>query len=53
MFFAPSAYGYDALSRSQVFSFLTDAGVVIMVWYLESVRRANHLTILQLYVPFP
>ncbi|KAK3942865.1 hypothetical protein QBC46DRAFT_378981 [Diplogelasinospora grovesii] len=52
MFFTPSVYDYDALSRSQVFSFLTDAGVVIMVWYLESVRRANHLTILQLPMMF-
>ncbi|KAK5654761.1 hypothetical protein OQA88_7086 [Cercophora sp. LCS_1] len=38
VFFLPSLYGYDALSRAQVISFLSDGGVVLAVWWLESLR---------------
>ena len=47
-FFFPSIYNIDPISRTQTVSLLTDASVLVAIWYLESVRRANRLSPLQL-----
>ncbi|KAL2255542.1 hypothetical protein VTK26DRAFT_3160 [Humicola hyalothermophila] len=49
VYFFPSIYGTDPASRRQLISFLTDGTVLLTIWILESVRRANALTILQWY----
>ena len=41
MFFVSSIYGYDPISRTQATSFLSDGGVIISIWWLESIRRGN------------
>lgn len=41
MFFMPAVYGYDAASRSQAISFLSDGGIIIAVWCLESMRKGE------------
>ncbi|KAK4134625.1 FAD/NAD(P)-binding domain-containing protein [Trichocladium antarcticum] len=46
-FFFPSMYGYDAASRRQIISFLTDGFIFIMIWIFESGRRANRMTPMQ------
>jgi len=38
MFFVAAIYGYDDVSRTQAISFLTDGGVIICIWWLESIR---------------
>ncbi|KAJ5792505.1 uncharacterized protein N7503_008483 [Penicillium pulvis] len=39
--FLPSISGSDAVSRSQMFSFLTDCGPVYTIWLLESCRQGK------------
>ncbi|KAH6989863.1 hypothetical protein EDB80DRAFT_881882 [Ilyonectria destructans] len=46
--FIPALYGHDAESRKQLISFLTDYGVIIGIWTIESTRRANALTFSQI-----
>ena len=46
--FAPSSFGYDPVSWWQMFSFLSDVGVVYAIWTVESARRANALTFMEL-----
>ncbi|KAH6989817.1 hypothetical protein BKA56DRAFT_653104 [Ilyonectria sp. MPI-CAGE-AT-0026] len=48
VFFLPIINGHDAVSRGQVASCLTDLGIIITIWSIESVRRANALTLAQL-----
>jgi hypothetical protein len=50
IYFTPTLYEYDPMSRWQLITFLTDYGVVITIWAIESVRRANALTLAQVYV---
>lgn len=50
VYFLPSVYGYDPVSRRQFISFLTDCTVVVTISVFESVRRANVLTPLQWFV---
>lgn len=38
MYFMPGIYGYDPLARTQTISFLSDGGVVLGIWWLESLR---------------
>ncbi|KAK0708063.1 hypothetical protein B0H67DRAFT_494899 [Lasiosphaeris hirsuta] len=38
MFFMPVIYGYDPASRMQAVSFLSDGGVMLAIWWLESLR---------------
>jgi len=47
MFFMPAVYGYDASSRTQVISFLADGGVVLAIWWLESLRTGPKSLYLQ------
>lgn len=42
--FAPSTLGFDAVSRWQMFSFLTDFSALYCIWLMESARRANSST---------
>lgn len=44
-FFSPVVYAYDEVCRKQTRTFLMDFGVILAIWYFESVRRANVLTI--------
>jgi len=44
MYFMPSIYGYDPASREQVISFLTDGGMFIAIWWVESVREGANQT---------
>ena len=46
----PPLFGYDPKCRWQLITFLTDYGVILAIWTIESVRRANALTLAQLYV---
>ena len=48
--FAPSTLGYDPVSSWQMQSFLPDVGLVYSILLIESARRANKLTISQMYV---
>ncbi|KAF4334071.1 FAD NAD(P)-binding domain protein [Fusarium beomiforme] len=48
MYFVPIISGFDAASRKQLLSFLTDYGVIIAIWAIESNRRNNALTPAQL-----
>ena len=48
IFFFPSVYNIDPVSRQQLISFLTDGTVLLTIWIFESARRANFLTPLQL-----
>ncbi|KAF9766742.1 hypothetical protein IL306_000815 [Fusarium sp. DS 682] len=48
MYFVPILSGYDAAARKQLLSFLTDYGVIIAIWAIESNRRNNALTPAQL-----
>ena len=41
-------YGFDAASRRQVIGFLNEGGVMCCIWWLESIRRANSLTLIQM-----
>lgn len=41
MFFMPAVYGFDPSSRAQAVSFLADGGVVLAVWWLESMRKGD------------
>ncbi len=50
MFFVPSMYNIDPVFRVQMLSFLADGTVMITLWTLESIRRANELSIIRLYV---
>jgi hypothetical protein len=50
--FSPIIYEYDPLSRWLFITFLTDYGVILAIWVIESVRRANVMTLAQLYVVF-
>ncbi|KAK0614945.1 hypothetical protein B0T17DRAFT_372787 [Bombardia bombarda] len=52
VFFMPSVYGFDPVSRVQMISFLSDGGVLLNIWLLESVRRGNASTIMQLPILF-
>ncbi|KAK0616172.1 hypothetical protein B0T14DRAFT_497478 [Immersiella caudata] len=47
MFFMPAVYGYDSASRTQVISFLSDGGVVLAIWWLESLRSGRKSLYLQ------
>ncbi|KAK3363197.1 FAD binding domain protein [Lasiosphaeria hispida] len=47
IFFSPVMYGFDSVSP-QAFLFLIDYGVVLAIWLIESVRRANKFTPAQL-----
>jgi hypothetical protein len=47
MFFMPAVYGYDSASRTQVISFLSDGGVVLSIWWLESLRSGQKSLYLQ------
>ena len=47
-FFFPTVYAEEPVSRVQTISFLTDASVLLSIWHLEAVRRANRLTPIQL-----
>ncbi|KAK4442355.1 hypothetical protein QBC34DRAFT_444232 [Podospora aff. communis PSN243] len=49
MFFMPAVYGYDSASRTQVISFLSDGGVVLVIWWLESLRSGQK----SLYLQYP
>ncbi|KAK0644673.1 hypothetical protein B0T16DRAFT_460701 [Cercophora newfieldiana] len=49
MFFMPAVYGYDSTSRTQVISFLSDGGVVLAIWWLESLRSGRK----SLYLQYP
>jgi len=49
MFFMPAVYGYDSSSRTQAISFLTDGGVVLVIWWLESLRPGSK----PLYLQYP
>jgi len=49
LFFSPAVYGFDSVTP-QAFTFLVDYGVVLAIWLIESVRRANKFTLAQLYV---
>ncbi|KAH7207801.1 uncharacterized protein BKA55DRAFT_586548 [Fusarium redolens] len=44
MFFMPIVSGHDTVARKQLVSFLTDYGVIIAIWAIESNRRNNALT---------
>ncbi|KAJ9417961.1 hypothetical protein QL093DRAFT_2565917 [Fusarium oxysporum] len=48
MFFMPILSGHDAVAQKQLVSFLTDYGVIISIWAIESNRRNNALTPAQL-----
>ncbi|KAH8647014.1 hypothetical protein BGZ61DRAFT_501288 [Ilyonectria robusta] len=43
---------HDTVSRGQVASCLTNLGIIITIWSIESVRRANTLTLAQLLFLF-
>ncbi|SPQ25384.1 76920dad-2e05-476e-8657-376aa0d4bde4 [Thermothielavioides terrestris] len=47
-FFFPAVYGTDPVSRRQAISFLADLAVLLTIWLLESTRRANLFTPMQL-----
>ncbi|KAK3311782.1 hypothetical protein B0H66DRAFT_609095 [Apodospora peruviana] len=51
VFFSPALWGLDAVAP-QAFLFLVDYGVIIAVWLIECVRRANALTASQLPLLF-
>ena len=42
--FAPSAFGYDDVSRWMMCPFMIDVGVWYMIWLLESSRSGNKRT---------
>jgi hypothetical protein len=48
VYFFPTLFGYDPLSRRQTLIFLTSCLPIILIVVLESIRRANFLTVLQL-----
>lgn len=48
--FLPSISGSDAVSRSQMFSFLVDCGPVYTIWLLESCRQGKSGFEIVLYV---
>jgi hypothetical protein len=45
----PIVSGHDTVARKQLVSFLTDYGVIIAIWAIESNRRNNALTPAQMY----
>ncbi|KAK0732898.1 hypothetical protein B0T26DRAFT_682250 [Lasiosphaeria miniovina] len=47
MFFVPSIYGYDHAAHAQALSFLSDAGVLLAVWLIESLRSKEALWFLR------
>ena len=48
--FTPSTLGFDSVSRWQMFSFISDCGVVYSIWIIEANRAANKWTVAYLYV---
>lgn len=48
VFFAPSLYGYDAMSSWQMVTFLTDFGLIYSIYVIESGRRANAFTFMRM-----
>lgn len=42
--FSPSTFGYDDLSRRQMFTFLQDLGPLYAMWIMESYREGNEGT---------
>jgi hypothetical protein len=46
--FSPSSFGYDPVSWVQMFTFLADIGVVYAIVLIESTRRANAMSLLNL-----
>ncbi|KAF2265030.1 hypothetical protein CC78DRAFT_579711 [Lojkania enalia] len=45
--FAPSTLGYDDVSRWSMTGFITDCGILYMVWLLESSRPSNNFSLVR------
>ncbi len=52
VFFSPVLSGIDTKLSTQAFLFLSDYGIILAIWLIESVRRANAFTPAQLPLLF-